>query len=538
MNNQPPEQFDRVVAYIRKSSEDNEKGEASKQLNSIDYQRKFVGEAQRQHKLTLVHPPFEDDKTGYEAFVRDGFEEMLTYLKDHKKEVDGIICTEISRLARNFADGGMILWYMQSNIIKRIYTPTKIFTNSSSDQLMVAIEFAMSKKSSDDTGYRTIEGMKSKAFTMKHPSRPAILGYKTEGPDGAKKWIIDEVNGPLVKRVFEQFATGNYTFDQITDFAHEIGLRSKLSNSKTSKISPNTWRNRLKDEQYIGIFYQSGERVAGEYEPLIDTTVFYHVQEIIMGNEHPKDTHIEYAYSKMVKCGLCGDMFSGTNKKGITYYRCAKRKLPCKDMDRITYVPETKLEENLIKEFSKIEIDQEAWEESREYVAELNQPQKLDLKKDIRILNEKVDAEDKIQLGLGRKYSVGDIPKSEYDRLLKDSQQKQAVLRNTIVKCENIVHELDELMNQFLDNIKHVTKRLESSLPKNKRELVDIFCENLVWNDGKARWDWKKPYFFLVKQPKNSTMLPLIDMFRKREIEIDISLTNIKTLYETFNLSL
>ena len=72
---------------------------------------------------------------------------MLSYLKAHKDEIDGIVCTEISRLVRNFADGGMLLWYMQSGIVKRIYTPSKIFTNSSSDQMMVAIELAMSKKS-------------------------------------------------------------------------------------------------------------------------------------------------------------------------------------------------------------------------------------------------------------------------------------------------------------------------------------------------------------------------------------------------------
>jgi hypothetical protein len=54
----------------------------------------------------------------------------------------------------------------------------------------------------------------------------------------------------------------------------------------------------------------------------------------------------------------------------------------------------------------------------------------------------------------------------------KDSQRKEVSYRNTIVKCENKIHELDELMYQFLDNIKHVTKRLRRVLPENKREMV------------------------------------------------------------------
>ena len=514
MNDNPPEQYNRVIAYIRKSSEDNIKGEAHKQLNSIEYQRKFVPKAVQMYDLKLIREPFEDDKTGFYAFVRDGsngFNAMLDYLKDHKNEVDGIICTEISRLARNFGDGGMILWYMQSNIIKRIYTPTKVFTNSSTDQMMVAIEFAMSKKSSDDGSYRTKEGMGAKVQRMKHPARGAILGYTTRGPRGAKEWIIDDKTGPLVVKVFQQFATGKYTFEQIADYAYGIGLRSKASNSHNGKFSKNTWRNRLRDKHYVGIFEHDGGTVVGEYKSLIDPTLFYRVQEILSINEHPKEQHIEYAYSELIHCGLCGDMLSGTNKKGITYYRCAKRKLPCRDIDRMTYFPEEDLEEELIQAFNAIEIDEEAWRASREYVIELNQPQKVDINQQIRMFNGKIDAEKNLQIELGRKYGAGDISKSEHDRLIQDSYQKEVSLRSTVLKCENIAHELDELMYQFLDNIKHVTKRFRIAVPGNKHEMVDIFCENLVWKDGKLRWDWKKPYYFLVNQPKDSTLLPRQD---------------------------
>jgi site-specific DNA recombinase len=501
--------YDRVIAYVRKSSEDNLKGEANKQLNSLEYQKSFVKDAITKYRLELVGPVFEDDKTGYEAFVREGFDNLLTYLREHKGEIDGIICTEISRLARNFADGGMILWYLQNGTIKRIYTPTKVFTDSSGDQLMVAIEFAMSKKSSDDTGYRTIEGMKSKAKIMKHPARPPVLGYITRGPTGRKEWIVDPIRGPLVKRIFKQFATGNYTFEQIAEYAKNIGLVSKKS--KSGGFHKNTWRNRLQDVQYTGIFESDGERIVGEYERLIETELFYRVQEIITDHEHPKTTHLDYAYSGLSKCGLCGGMLSGTHKKGITYYRCGKRRSPCKDIDRITYVPEKKLEDSLMTAFERIEIDQNTWKEARDYVVEINQPQKLDIKKQIRMISEKISAEQNLQIDMGRRFSVGELVKADYNRLMEDSHRKESSYRNTIVKCENIIHELDELMYQFLDNIKHVTKRLRLALPENKREMVDIFCENLEWKDGKAQWDWKKPYFIIANRPKNTNVLPRLD---------------------------
>lgn len=502
--------YNRVVAYIRKSSEDNEKGEAIKQLNSIEYQRQFVKEAIPKYNLRIERT-FEDDKSAYEAFERDGFQEMLDYLKDNKGAIDGIVCTEISRLARNFADGGMLLWYMQNGTVRHIYTPSKIFTNSSSDQMMVAIELAMSKKSSDDTGYRTKEAMKSKARTLKHPARPAILGYHTTGLVGKKKWIIEPIIGPKVKLVFEQFATGKYTLQEITNYADSIGLKSPTKKSTTGKISKNTWHNRLRDQQYTGIFYHEDERIPGDYEPLITPELFYNVQEVLSGNSHPKVTHLEYAYSGIIKCGLCGDMLSGTNKKGITYYRCAKRTLPCKEMARVTYITEKTLENGLLEAFKRIEIDQDMWRTCREYVSEINQPERIKIKKQIRELGERVSTEERMQIDIGRKFAEGDLLKTEYDRLMKDSNLKISSLRNTVIKCENISQELDELMYSFLDNVKYVTQRLKIALPQNKRELISIFCENLEWKDGKAQWDWRKPYFILAKQPKSSNVLPRQD---------------------------
>jgi len=498
-----------VVAYIRKSSEDNARGEANKQLNSIEYQQQFAEEAKKKYGVTVVQT-YQDDKTGYDAFIRPDFKRMLDFLKDKNGEIDGIVCTEVSRLARNFADGGMILWYLQNGTIKHIYTPSKVFTNSSSDQMMVAIELAMSKKSSDDTGYRTKEGMKTKALIIKHPARPAILGYYTEGQTGRKLWIIDPNTGPKVRQVFEQFATGQYTLQEIADYAYNIGLRSNTKNSTNGKLSKNTWHNRLRDAQYTGVFQHGDDRIVGEYEPLISPELFYAVQNVLSGNSHPKEAHLDYAYSGIVKCGLCGRMLSGTTQKGITYYRCDKRQEPCKSM-QIEYVTEKKLEQQLLEELRRIEIDEKTWAICKDYIQELNQPENIKIKQQIRELGEQVSYEERIQLEIGRKYSYDNLSKTEHERLMNDSYQKVVSLKKTIAKCENISHELDNLMNGFIDRVKYVTQRLTGALPTNKRELVSIFCENLVWKDGKAHWDWRKPYYILAKQSKSSNVLPRVD---------------------------
>ena len=199
---------------------------------------------------------------------------------------------------------------------------------------------------------------------------------------------------------------------------------------------------------------------------------------------------------------------SATHKKGNTYYRCGKKKAPCKDIGRITYINEIDLENDLLTAFENMELDHEMWLQARKYVSEINQPEKAELTSQVRVIQGKIDQEDKMQTEIGRKFMTREISKGQHDKLIKDSEEKQLTLRATLLKCENAKKELDHLMYAILDDIKLITKRLRVAEPANKRAMVEIFCENMSWKDEKLRWDWKKPYYLLVKQNKNSSVLP------------------------------
>lgn len=187
MNQEPENRPYRVIAYVRKSSEDTLSGKVNKQQNSFAYQEEIVKNIVKREGLILLREPFQDDHTGYKANSREGFDKLLTYIQENKGKVDGIVCTEINRLARNFGDGGQILWFLQAGLITRIFTYDKMFTDSSSDQLMVAINFALAKHSSDETRFRAQAAADSKILTQKQPPKAPVIGYLTEGRVGIKK---------------------------------------------------------------------------------------------------------------------------------------------------------------------------------------------------------------------------------------------------------------------------------------------------------------------------------------------------------------
>lgn len=496
----------RVIAYIRKSSEDAKRGKANRQLNSFNYQKETIRKIIDRENLILLRQPFQDDNTGYKAYIREGFEKLIEYIQENKDKVDGIVCTEINRLARNFGDGGQILWFLQAGLITRIFSHDKTFTDSSSDQLMVAINFALAKHSSDETSFRAQAAAESKIKTQKQPPKRPILGYLTEGKVGQKRWIPDPKVAPLVKKVFEEFSTGKHTLEQITGYAYSIGLRSQSPRSKLGKISKNTIRNRLKDIQYTGIIVYRGEKYDGDYIPIVSTPLFYKVQMVFDSKKHPKSPHRDYAYTGIIKCGDCGRFLSGTHKKGHTYYRCDKRKKPCSHLQK-KYVNEKNLEKDLVQAFETIEINEKRWQLLREYSFEMSESGKEKYLREARRITNKILAVEEEKKSYARAVADGRLDKEGYDKLKEDANEHIKILRESQVKCENYVDELKSLMFSFLDNVKFITKRFKVATPANKRDMVDIFCENLKWDGKKLRWDWKKPYFYLAKSSKNATML-------------------------------
>ena len=314
----------KVYAYLRKSTEDNKEGKARRQKNSIEYQRRAVKEIADKNNLQIVRY-FEDSKTGYKAFVREGLEEMLELFKEQGKDgpIKGIVCSEHSRLARNFGDGGLILWYIQASIIKQIYTYDKIFTDTPNDQMMLAINFAMDKHASDETSFRSRRTWDLKASEGQPPNQH-LTGYLYVGPKGKKVWKVDPQNAPIIQDMFERFATGKYTVSDIFAYVNSRGLKSVKTGKKYE--SENSIRDLLSKKEFTGIFTYNGEELPGSYKPLISSELFYKVQEVLEGTAHPKQVgKNEYAYTGLIKCSVCGGNMSGTIRKGITYYRCLNR---------------------------------------------------------------------------------------------------------------------------------------------------------------------------------------------------------------------
>ena len=510
----------KVFAYIRKSTEDNKQGQARRQKNSIAYQKKAVKETAEKENLQIVRT-FQDDKTGYKAFVREGLEEMLDLFKEQGKDgpIKGIVCSEHSRLARNFGDGGLILWYIQAGIIKQIYTYDKIFTDSPNDQMMLAINFAMDKHASDETSFRSRRTWDLKASEGQPPNQH-LTGYKYIGEKGKKVWKVDPVNAPIIKDMYERFATGEYTVAEIFDYAKSKELRS----ARTGKLykSEKSIRDLLKKREYTGVFNYNGEELPGSYKPLISSELFYKVQEILDDTAHPKQIgKNDYAYTGLIKCSVCGGNMSGTIRKGITYYRCLNRAEPCKSHKdkRPSYLREDIIDDKITKLLQEIQISEKKFKELSSYVTDVFEDEKASYRSDIIQLRGKLsEAEDDFEfyskelselkkIPIGERDNEWKMDEEGYRKLREDAHQEIESCKRQIVKAEELKDEIPSMMLNFLESIKTVATRFKSATPSNKHTITSTLCANFKWDGEKLSWDWKKPYHMLTDSNEKGSWL-------------------------------
>ena len=76
----------------------------------------------------------------------------------------------------------------------------------------------------------------------------------------------------------------------------------------------------------------------------------------------------------------------------------------------------------------------------------------------------------------------------------------------------------------------------KSSEVEERRQLIKLVLSNLRIEGELVRYEVKKPYNTIINYADRQAWLPLVDAFRNREIEIEISLTNIQTLFETYHI--
>lgn len=346
------------IVYARKSTDD-----AENQKNSIAYQKQEILRYCEKENLAIAPLDIlgfctggiiEEHHSGYKQddtfdTTKDGSitykvsrPKFLTLVNSlQQRKFRGIICLCWDRLSRNEGDDLLIKKLMSQGTDIRFVQAS--YDATSAGALHMDIDGMFSRHYSRVISEKVKDSYK-KLLAEGKCVYAAPIGYLNEGSDCKP---FDPTKAPVVRRVFELYATGEWSYSSLAKWANQNGLISRQIRRKRTKeeksngvqmedipptirpVNEKTIENILNNPFYIGKLMHKGQLIDSKvHQPLIDLSLFYKVRSMLKTRN--KSIHYPelsfFTYRGLVECGACNRIYSPYVQKGISYYRSRCKK--------------------------------------------------------------------------------------------------------------------------------------------------------------------------------------------------------------------
>ena len=234
----------RVTFYARVSSESDE------QLNSLGNQVSYYEEFIRKNSAWEYVPGYVDE--GLSAATTKKREDFHRMVEDGKAGLfDLIITKEITRFARNTLDSILYTRELLSAGVGVFFQNDNINTFDEDSELRLTIMSGIAqdelRKLSGRVKFGHAQAIKNGVVL----GNSRIFGYVKDGG----RLIIDEDEAPMVRELFELYASGDYSMKQIETLFWDKGYR----NHNGKKIAHTTMSGMISNPKYKG--YYVGNKV-------------------------------------------------------------------------------------------------------------------------------------------------------------------------------------------------------------------------------------------------------------------------------------
>ena len=319
----------RYVAYLRKSTEDEERQVLSRVAQRAKIEERFSD-------LNIVEF-LEESKSAFKP-GRPVFERIMQLFDDGK--IDGLIAWHPDRLSRNEIDASAITWRIRQKIIKDLKFASYTYDDSPEGMMMLQMTMSQSQYYSAKLSKDVKRGMGQKV------KMGGVTGVAPEGylNDRIHKTVIpDSTRFPLLRKAFDLYLTGEYSVQSILrilndDWGYTTIKRSVVGGKPLNRA---TLYRIFRNPRYAGWIpdpYEEGKFHKAAFPPLITMEEYDQVQKMLRGKGKPRlCASKQFALKGFIRCGECGCMITAEtkHKKLVngntnyhTYYHCTGKR-PC-----------------------------------------------------------------------------------------------------------------------------------------------------------------------------------------------------------------
>lgn len=492
----------RYIAYVRKSSEDEERQVLSKEAQKDKIKERF-GDL----KIIVT---LEESKSAFEPDKRDIFKKMLDMLD--AGEADGIVAWHPDRLSRNAIDAAAISHRISRNVIKDLKFASFSFDNSPEGIMMLQMTMSQSQYFSAKLSKDIRRGNERKR-KMGGITGPAPEGYLN---DQLKKTTYkDPERFPLIRQAFDLYLTGEYSVQSILkimneDWGYKTVKRHKIGGTGFSRSSLYKVFRNVRYSGWIPDPYNPDKFYRADFPAMITEAEYDKVQVLLGRRGLPRlATRKQFALRGFIRCGECGCMITAQSKEKIlkdgkpkvhTYYHCTGKRAGC--TQKSIYVKEDDLWGQLLDRLDKYELVPKLFDWAIEAFRDLAEQEVAD-RNNVQIMQNKtiVSVQEQLDrlLDLATRGLISDTEyKTKAETLKTDLKKLQAEQSDTAHRVRNWY----DFATATFEKLTYANNKFVKGDIVTKKDILLATGQNPVLLDGKLQitsYVWLQPIEKAVK---------------------------------------
>ena len=429
---------------------------------------------------------------------RPEFYEMIDFVKKQKNKV-AIVVNCVDRLQRTNNESPILDELRKEGKIEIHFLREGLVINkdSLSADIMIWDMFVLMAKAAIASLIDHVKRSQKYNWEQGRWQSHAPLGYINVRDASGKAGIeVDPDRAPLVRSLFEAYATGLHTLKSMSAFAKEINL---CASGKNHTIQKNEIHRILTNPFYYGLMRVNGQLLPHIYTPLIEKSLFDTVQDTMRGKKHALKGgygEIPYTFRGLVRCATCGCVMSPETKvkksgKSYTYLKCGHNKGPCCQKPVREYVLFDQLEDEV---FSNIDITPAALDVLKKNVRSYIE-KKADLgantKKgvELRIVANKETMNRLLDL-----YIKGKVNETVYTTKSAELDAERAELQGVLAKYNEVGADLTETAEAVLDIAGNARNLMSGPNLTQKRALLNLLLSDCSLEGKRLCFSLQKPF--------------------------------------------
>jgi len=466
-------QYKRYFSYIRVSTA--RQGQTG---TSLAEQKAAIERYARQWNLIIINC-FEERETAAKQ-GRPVFLEMLRSLRQGK--ATGVVIHKIDRSARNLKDWADLGSLIDSGIEVHFANET-LDLNSRGGRLSADIQAVVASDYIRNLREETKKGIYGRLKQGLYPM-PAPIGYLDAGKGKPKE--LDPAQAPLIRQVYELYASGEIGLNPLVDKMFESGLRNKNG----GKVTRNGLASILHNPFYTGLIElkTTGELFAGQHPPIITRALFDEVQAVFEGKNNKKTKRHFFIFRGFVTCSLCERTLIPERQKGRAYYRCHTKNCPQKTLR------EELIERAMLEALKKMEFTEEEKEYLWAEILELDREKTASIE---AVYKQLILKEETVKNRLSK---LADAFVDEvFDRETYLEKKNQLVVEEQEIKekLNRLAKNETDVLNQLKDFLELLNRAYSSYKLGNgeeKREMVETCVSNFAAKEKSLVTKLKMPF--------------------------------------------